>query len=409
VLLRVQAGQLVRLRLAAQRLLARRAEVDVARQLAVVLVVRGLQDGERPARARLGEGHPHPEELRAAGARLRRAAEQAVPDPRLAAPAYFAATGALSWLTSLPLSYLGGHVVERRYGLTKQGRRGWLADQAKGLIVGLAFQVPLSTGAFAVIRRRPHDWWLILSGATVPLAVLGSNLAPVLILPLFNRFDPLPDRDLAARIKRLADRADVPIADVYRMDMSRQTEKPNAFFTGLGNTKRIVLGDTLVDRFAPEEVEGVVAHELGHQVHGDVWRQIAFAGGLGFAAAYALYRAAPPLIARTAPRTGVRSPGDEASLPLLGLLGVAVGFVVAPLQAAFSRAIERRTDRYALALTGDGDAYAAAMVRLAAQALADPDPPAPVVFFLYSHPPIADRIAAARAFAEAKRAAPVLA
>ncbi len=330
---------------------------------------------------------------------LRRAMDAAVPDRRLAGPAYVAAATAFSWATSLPLAYLGGHRVERRFGLTKQSDRGWLGDQLKGFALGLVLQVPLVTGAFAVIRRRPRDWWAVLAGATVPLAVLLSNLAPVLIMPLFNRFEPLRDRALADRVRGLADRAGVPIADVYQMDMSRQTEKPNAFFTGLGNTKRIVLADTLIERFEPDEVDGVVAHELGHQVHGDIWRLIALGGGLGFAGAYAAYRLAPPLVRRTASRTGVTGVGDEASLPLLGLVMVLVGFVAAPIQAAVGRAIERRTDRFALELTGNGDAYASTMARLATQSLADPNPPAAVVFFLYSHPPIAERIAAARAFA----------
>ena len=329
---------------------------------------------------------------------LRSATAAAVPDRRLAAPAYLAAVAGLSWLSSLPVAYFGGQRVERRFDLTKQSDRGWFADQLKGLGLGLALQVPLTTAAFAVIRRRPRDWWAVLAGATVPLAVLLSNLAPVLIMPIFNRFEPLRDRALADRVRRLAERAGMPIADVFEMDMSRQTEKPNAFFTGLGRTKRIVLSDTLIERFETDEVEGVVAHELGHQVHGDIWRLIALGGGFGFAAAYAVFRLAPPLVRRTAGRTRVSAISDEGSLPLLGLVMTVIGFVAAPLQAAFSRAIERRTDRFALDLTGNGEAYAATMARLAVQSLADPDPPAAVVFFLYSHPPIAERIASARAF-----------
>ena len=334
--------------------------------------------------------------------RVRRAVEACVPDQRLGGALYVAVVTMLSWLTSLPVGYFGEHRVERRFGLTKQSDRAWFGDELKGLALTLALQAPLVSGAYAVIRRRPRDWWLVLAGATVPLTVVLGNLAPVLIMPLFNRFEPLADRALAARVRRLAARSGVPIADVYQMDMSRQSEKPNAFFAGLGNTKRIVLGDTLIDRFAPAEVDAVVAHELGHQVHADVWRLIGFFGGLGFAGAYALQRLAGPLVRRTAVRSGVREIGDEASLPLLGLIMVVLGFVAAPLSAAFSRAIERRTDRYALELTGDGEAYAAAMARLATQSLADPDPPAPVVFFLYSHPPIAERIAAARAFAASR-------
>jgi STE24 endopeptidase len=334
---------------------------------------------------------------------LRTATSERVPRRALAAPAYFTFVAALSWLARLPLSYLGAYRVERAYGLTKQSGGSWLGEQVKGFAVGLVLQVPLLTGAYAVIRRRPKDWWLVLAGATVPVTVVLSNLAPVLIMPLFNRYEPLRNRQLAERIKRLSERAGVRIADVYQMDMSRQTEKANAFFTGLGNTKRIALGDTLLDRFPEDEVEAVVAHELGHQAHGDMWRLIGFGSALGFGGAYALFKIAPALVARTARRTGVREVGDEAGLPLLGLVMGAVGFVVMPLQSAFSRAIERAADRFALDLTGNGEAYAAAMARLARQNLADPDPPKAVVLFLYSHPPIKERIETARAFAKAVR------
>ena len=337
---------------------------------------------------------------RGRSAGLRSTIAQRLPDKRLRTPAYLASAAVLGWIANLPLAYFAGHRVERHFGLTKQTTRGWLADELKGLGLGLALQVPLSSAAYAIIRRRPRDWWLILSAATVPLAVLASNLAPVVILPLFNRFDPLRDQDpaLADRVLALADRAGVNVADVFRMDMSRQSEKPNAFFAGLGPSKRIVLGDTLLNQFTGAEVEGIVAHELGHQVHGDIWRLIALGGGLGFSTAFLASRLAPPLIAATADRTGVDDLGDEASLPLLTIVLTAIGFLAAPVQAAHNRAIERRTDRFALALTGDGPSYASAMARLAATSLADPDPPQAVVFFLYSHPPIAERIVSAREF-----------
>ena len=206
--------------------------------------------------------------------------------------AFFALTMALSWLSSLPVAYFGGHQVERRFGLTKQSTGGWLGDQAKGLLLGVLLQTPLLTAAYAVIRRRPRDWWLIIAGASVPLTVALSNLAPVLLMPLFNRFQPLRDETLAAECG-LAARGGVRISDVYEMDMSRQSEKPNAMFTGLGNTKRIVLGDTLLAGFSQDEVEAVVAHELGHQVHGDIWRLIGFGAGAGFGVAWLLSRIAP--------------------------------------------------------------------------------------------------------------------
>lgn len=328
--------------------------------------------------------------------RLKEAIDRLLPDRRLTAPVFIALTTALSWLSALPISYIGGHAVERRFGLTKQTASGWVGDQLKGLLVGVLLQTPLLTAAFAVIRRRTRDWWLILAAASVPLTVVLSNLAPVLLMPLFNRFDPLRDEALAARIRALASRSGVRISDVFEMDMSRQSEKPNAMFTGLGNTKRIVLGDTLLSKFSEDEIEAVVAHELGHQVHGDIWRLIGFGAGAGFGLAWLLSRVSPPVLRRTSRQTGVTAPGDEASLPVLALLLTAMGFVMMPIQAAFSRAIERRTDRFAVELTRNGEAYAHAMERLAAESLADPDPPRPVVLMLYSHPPIVERIRAAR-------------
>ena len=139
----------------------------------------------------------------------------------------------------------------------------------------------------------------------MPITLALGNLAPVLLMPLFNRFQPLRDEPLAARVRALAARGGVRISDVYEMDMSRQSEKPNAMFTGLGNTKRIVLGDTLLARFAEDEVDAVVAHELGHQVHGDIWRLIGFGAGAGFGMAWLLSRIAPPVVRRTRERTGV--------------------------------------------------------------------------------------------------------
>ncbi|MDF2762160.1 MAG: Ste24 endopeptidase [Thermomicrobiales bacterium] len=327
---------------------------------------------------------------------LKASIARGVPDRRLAAPAFFALTMVLSWLSSLPVAYVGGYQVERRFGLTKQSTGGWLGDQAKGLLLGILLQTPLLTAAYAVIRRRPRDWWLIIAGASVPLTVALSNLAPVLLMPLFNRFQPLRDETLAARVRALAAHSGVQISDVFEMDMSRQSEKPNAMFTGLGNTKRIVLGDTLLAGFSQDEVEAVVAHELGHQVHGDIWRLIGFGAGAGFGMAWLLSQIAPRAVWRTRERTGVSEVADEASLPVLALLMTAMGLVLMPVQAAFSRAMERRADRFAVELTRNGEAYARAMEGLAAQSLADPEPPRPVVVMLYSHPPIVERIRAAR-------------
>jgi STE24 endopeptidase len=329
--------------------------------------------------------------------RLKRFVEQHAPDRRLAVPTYLAVITALGWLSSLPLGFFGGHFVERRFGLTTQSARGWLVDQVKALLVSLLIQPFLLTLAYGTIRRRPRDWWLILATGSVPLVVLFTNLAPVLLMPLFNRIVPIRDEALADRLRLLARGSGVPVSAIYEMDMSRQSEKPNAMFAGLGNTKRIVLGDTLLEHFPADEIEAVVAHELGHQVRGDIWRMIGFGAGTGFFSFWLMSKLAPEAVHWTRAKTGVDDLGNEASAPVLAMVASAVAMLVMPLQAAFSRRIERRADRCAVHLTGDGDAFVRALQRLAARSLADPDPPKPVVVFLSTHPPIAERIRAVKA------------
>jgi STE24 endopeptidase len=338
-----------------------------------------------------------------ASARLRTLAEHAAPRPTLAAPLYVATEAVAGWLAAIPIAYWGGYRVERAFGLTKQTNEQWVADQAKALGVGLALQVPLTVGAYRVIRSRPHDWWLVLSGISVPVMVGVSYIAPTVLMPIFNKFQPLEHSELTDRIIRLAALANVPIAAVMTMDMSRQTEKPNAFFAGIGSSKRIVLADTLLEKFSVDEIEGVVAHEVGHQAHGDMWRIVAAASVAGTASAWALSKVAPRWIEANARYSGVRSIDDVAGLPLLQVLLSAGGLVIGPLLAAMSRRIERRTDDYALRLTGDGETYATAMGKLATYSLADPEPPRLLVALLSSHPPIADRIRTARRFDRAHR------
>ncbi len=319
---------------------------------------------------------------------------------------YALASTALSSLASLPLSYYGGYVVEHRYGLSNQSRSAWFGEQAKGSALGLVLGLPLIQGVYTIIRRSPRWWWAILAALTVPFTIVLSNLAPVLILPLFNRYEPIRDRALAERFKALAAAQGVTVSDVLQMDMSRQTRKANAFFTGIGNTKRIVLADTLLDEFTPDEVEVVLAHELGHQVGGDIWKLIGLGALTTALTAWAVDRLARPLLARHGARYGLdptQGLADVAALPLLSLLLSAVSLALSPVQNAISReGIERAADRYALDLTRNPDAFVGAMTKLGRLNLADPQPPALVKWLLYSHPPLEERIAYGREWAATK-------
>ncbi len=329
---------------------------------------------------------------------LKNKIEQSVPDPRLVKPTYVAAVIGASWLWDLPASYFTGLKIERKFELTKQSNSGWARDQAIGLGVEMALAVPALTVANEIMNRRPRDWWLILSAATIPVSVVLSNLAPVIIMPLFNKFEPLADGELSKRISELAERSGVSIAGVYKIDMSRQSEKANAFFTGVGNTKRIVLADTLLERFTEDETVGVVAHELAHQVHRDMWTLIGMGSGSTLLAAWAVKQAGPTVIAKTEGLTRVDDMGDISALPVIGLTLAVVGASLTPINAAISRFFERRADRFAVEETRDGRSYASTLTRLGRQNLADPSPSRLVTTLLYSHPPIPERIQRALAF-----------
>jgi STE24 endopeptidase len=285
--------------------------------------------------------------------------------------------------------------LEQRWGMTKRSDREWFREEVLSLGVQAGLAAPMGAAAFAVVRRAPERWHLILSSVAVPVQIIMVQLAPVLLFPIFNRFDPIEDPELAGRIQALADRAGVPLGGIYIADMSRQSEKANAFFAGIGTTKRVVLGDTLLRSFKPDEVDGVVAHELGHQVHGDLWRMSTVNAVAGFAGAIALKRLMPFAAAKTARWTGTSMFGTSGSLPLWGAVSSLFGAVAGPLFMAMSRAIERRTDAFAVRLTGDGAAYARGMERLMRQNLDDPYPSKWSTVLFRSHPPTGERIEAA--------------
>lgn len=328
---------------------------------------------------------------------------RSLPSEVLVAPAFSLIVSAATFVLDLPASYLGGYRIERTFGLTKQPAPDWLRQRLLGFAMGSALQAVAETGLHVLMRRRPDDWWLILTAAAVPASLLLGTLFPTVIMPRFNRFTPLADRDLVERLRDLGERAGVTVADVYEMDMSRQTERANAMFIGLGGTRRIILGDTLTRQFEPEEIDGVIAHELGHQVNRDIWTLSAIGAGSIAIVGATVARVGPLAISRTRRWTGIQRDDQVAALSILGLVATVASIAVAPVSAAVSRAIERRTDRYALELTGEGQVYARAMARLGRRNLIDPDPPSWRVRLLSSHPPITERIATALAFARQNR------
>jgi STE24 endopeptidase len=294
----------------------------------------------------------------------------------------------------LPLSYYGGFVLPHRYGQSNQTLRGWIADQVKGAAIGGVLGLIVLEVVYGLLRAIPDLWWLLAGGVMLLFTVILSSLAPVLIAPLFYKFTPLEDDNLTRRLVSLAERAGTRVQGVYRFDMSRRTKSANAALMGLGATRRIVLGDTLLDEFTADEVETVLAHELGHQVHRDIPIGIAVNTVLTLLTFWAAH-----LTLRWSVRTfNLQGIADPAGLPIFMLVAAVLGLIAMPLGNAYSRWRERMADRYALDSTGKPQAFADAMTRLANQNLADADPAAWEVFLLYSHPPIRERVAAAQKF-----------
>ncbi len=304
------------------------------------------------------------------------------------------ATLLLLQLVEWPFAFYQGFLLEHRYGLSTQSVGHWLADQVKGVTLGIGLGVAAATVVFAAIRHWPDTWWIV-SAIVFAMAMVGLvRMAPVVLLPIFYRFKPLDRPALAARLLALAAKARTDVVGVFEWVVSSHTKKANAALAGMGRTRRILLSDTLLADYSEDEIEVILAHELAHHVHRDLWRGMLLQTALlfgGFAFANLVLRAAlAPL--------GFRGLADPAALPLLMLAGGVASFVMLPVVNGLSRLQERAADRYALTTTGNIEAFVTAMRRLSQQNLAEEYPSPLVRWLFYSHPPIRERIEFARRF-----------
>jgi Zn-dependent protease with chaperone function len=306
---------------------------------------------------------------------------------------FVAIFGGIYSIINLPLGYYSGFVLPHRFGQSNQTLKDWVIDQLKGLAIGAPLGLLLLELLYLALRATGSLWWLWAAVGMLIFSVILSNLAPILIMPLFNKYVPLGDehKELADRLLDLARRANTKVRGVFKFDMSKRTKAANAALTGIGNTRRIVLGDTLISEFSTDEIETVLAHELGHHVHRDIPFLITF-GALS--TTLSLYLASLALNWAIS-YFGFTGPADVAAFPALGLILGAYGLITMPIDNAISRWRERMADDYALEVTGKKEAFASAFTRLANQNLGEVDPEKWVVFMFYSHPPLGERIAKA--------------
>jgi STE24 endopeptidase len=307
--------------------------------------------------------------------------------------AFAAVFGGLFLLLNLPLSYYEGFVLPHRFDLSTQSLRGWVIDQIKMALLGGVLGLFVLEVIYAVLRAFPETWWIYAAGILLLLNVILASLAPVLFFPIFYKFVPLGEEyaEVQERLIRLFENAGRRVRGVYQFDMSRRTKAANAALVGLGNTRRIILGDTLLKEFRPDEIETVLAHELGHHVHKDLPLGILVESAI---TVVGLYLASLGLSSGVA-SLGFEGVADIAALPLFILVMSAYGLLTMPLTNGYSRWREREADAYALHVTGNGRAYASALARLTNQNLADADPQPWEEFLLYSHPALSKRIAMA--------------
>ena len=285
-------------------------------------------------------------------------------------------------------------VLERRYGLSSMPLGTWIVDRAKGLAITLTLAVGAAEIVAFTLVRWPRGWWAASAAIFIIGMLLVARLAPVLVLPIFYRFKPL-DRDrLRTRLQALAERAGIPVLGVYEWGLGEKTSRANAVLIGMGRSRRILLSDTLLAHYTDDEIEVILAHELGHHAHRDIRNALLIEAGLIVVS----FAAASAALGALWPRVGLSGPADIAGLPLIVAAGAAISLLARPALNALSRRNEHRADRFALRITERPDAFESAMRRLAAHNLAEAHPSAAALWLFHTHPPFEQRIQAARAF-----------
>jgi STE24 endopeptidase len=301
---------------------------------------------------------------------------------------------ALGWeVLSFPFTFYRTFLLDRKYGLSSEPAGTWFGDHLKALALGFALTLAAAVAVYAAMWLSPDRWWLIATALFAAVAVILSRMAPIWLMPIFYRFQPLDREALRARLLALSARAGVPALGAFEWGLGEKTSRANAALVGAGRTRRILVSDTLLKVYSDDEIEVILAHELAHHVHHDLWTGL----GVETLAVAAAFYGAHLAATLTAPSLDVGGPSDLAALPLLILAGGAVSVLLTPISNAWSRYNERRADRYALRLTGRPAAFVSAMKRLGAQNLAEERPSRLVFWFFHTHPTLDERIASARA------------
>jgi Zn-dependent protease with chaperone function len=299
-------------------------------------------------------------------------------------------------LVGLGLDYYGFR-LEHRFNLSNQKLRSWVWDETKSFLVGLIMASIVAELLYFIIRQYPEHWWLITWAVFMVLFILLAQIAPVVLFPIFYKFEPLDNEELKSRLVRLGQRAGTRVRGVYKWKLSEKSKKANAALTGLGATRRIILADTLLDNYSYDEIEAVLAHELGHHVHRHIVKSILVQAGITF---FGFWAANAVLHYAIDKQHMFETLSDFANFPLLALVSTILSFLLMPVLNAYSRFNERQADRYAFKSIANVNPFISSMNKLADQNLAERAPSRWVEWFFHSHPAISKRVAAAKAWSQ---------
>ena len=301
---------------------------------------------------------------------------------------FFVVLGLAAEVLSFPLDFYRGYLIEHRYGLSNQTFRSWLWDWIKSIAVSGILGLILAEGVYALLRNTGANWWWVSALVMIFFMVVLVQLAPVILLPIFYKVRSLDRPELREKLIQLAEKWGMKIVDVFELELSAKSKAANAALAGLGRTRRIFLGDTLLENYSDEEIEAVLAHELGHHYYAHLWKNIAVQTGFIFLGFYL----ADVLLRWGVQQFGFEGIWDLSAFPLLALSFSVLALVLLPLINALSRHFERQADRFAVKATGQPEAMANALEKLSDQNLADPKPHPLVEALFYSHPSIHNRL-----------------
>lgn len=323
--------------------------------------------------------------------KIRDLAARVTARPFLMAMAYIALITVVIALIDFPLAYYASFAVPHEFGLSNQTFGAWMGDQVKALAVSLVLGAVVGALALYAIRRF-RNWWIALWLGSIPLILLLVVIQPIVLDPLFNKFEPLKNAQLRQKLLDLASRAGIEGGRVYQVDKSKQTKTLNAYVNGIGPTARIVMWDTLLAEMTEDEVLAVMGHEMGHYALKHMWKGLAFGIALSFFGFFIGQKLHDRGLARYGARWGITGKGDPASVPWLMLLVLVGSFLVTPIVAAYSRYGEHQADVFSLEMTHLNEPMASAFVKLAENAKSDPNPHPIIKYWRYTHPPIGERI-----------------